>query len=504
MSSMIEVGKKQISLEHIAQKLTEGYLCTLFLLLPLAIHNSYHDAPEVKAAVFFTLTALYLAALAVTLVIRYIRRETAKKIPFAKIDLAFVVFAAAGILSSLRSGYAEQAFFAADNRYQGILAFALYAVLFFAIKRYGQFTRRFRFFLLFSFSVVCLLGILNQMKLDPLRTLAPLSEFDRARFTSTLGNIGAYGAYCNLIFPAALCFFLQQQKRCKQGIYGIVALLGLFGTMAARTEGALIGLMTALFLMPFFCRGNLLRRYVYTLPCLIAAMQCYAVVVTLSDGYPLSGLMQALLSYRFSAIAFGLSLLLCFAIRAAKEETLRKIRRIYGIAFAVLVVAGILFVLAANLYPFNGLPASLTKYIVITPEWGTDRGRIWMSMAELYKSFPPVEKLIGGGIGCVSRWDYAHPLFPDANIGSAHNEYLHYLLTHGIVGLGSYLLFLGAAIRSGFRAGNIENRAYTLACIAYAAQAVINIARMFTTPLFLVLLFLLPAQSDEKEIQVSP
>ena len=141
---------------------------------------------------------------------------------------------------------------------------------------------------------------------------------------------------------------------------------------------------------------------------------------------------------------------------------------------------------------------------MITPEWGTDRGKIWMSMAELYKNFPPVEKLIGGGSGCVSRWDYAHPLFPDANIGSAHNEYLHYLLTHGIVGLGSYLLFLGTAIRSGCRSDKGDARAYALACIAYAIQASINIARMFTTPLFFLLLFLLLSQFSEKEAPISP
>jgi O-antigen ligase len=82
--------------------------------------------------------------------------------------------------------------------------------------------------------------------------------------------------------------------------------------------------------------------------------------------------------------------------------------------------------------------------------------------------------------------DGLHPLFLDAALDSAHNEYLQYLLTLGLVGLGAYLGLLGTLFLRAWRrgGGTALNRAFLLGGVSYAAQAFVNIAQPASTPLF--------------------
>ena len=108
----------------------------------------------------------------------------------------------------------------------------------------------------------------------------------------------------------------------------------------------------------------------------------------------------------------------------------------------------------------------------------------------MFRAAPLPQKLIGGGAGSVAAWDRAHPLFSDAITDSAHNEYLHYLLTGGLIGLGSYLALLVLAFRKALRQPSRARTAMALGCFACAVQAAVNIAQPFTTPLFFALLAL--------------
>ena len=81
----------------------------------------------------------------------------------------------------------------------------------------------------------------------------------------------------------------------------------------------------------------------------------------------------------------------------------------------------------------------------------------------------------------------------DAGYGifdSAHNEYIEYLTTIGILGTLAYLGVLITGLRKMFKKS--KNR-YAIACgfatLAYAVQAVVNIAIPITTPIYMMLLY---------------
>ena len=76
--------------------------------------------------------------------------------------------------------------------------------------------------------------------------------------------------------------------------------------------------------------------------------------------------------------------------------------------------------------------------------------------------------------------------YGNSSTDAAHNEYINYLITIGLVGTISYLVFTGSALVRGFKAS--KKYPVALACagavVCYLAQATVNIALPIATPLF--------------------
>ena len=76
-------------------------------------------------------------------------------------------------------------------------------------------------------------------------------------------------------------------------------------------------------------------------------------------------------------------------------------------------------------------------------------------------------------------------------LDNAHNEYLQYLVTHGLLGLIAYVLFVVSAVKRGFKEGGRYQRAAALAACCYLVQASYNLMQAITTPMFFVFLALM-------------
>jgi O-antigen ligase len=138
--------------------------------------------------------------------------------------------------------------------------------------------------------------------------------------------------------------------------------------------------------------------------------------------------------------------------------------------------------------------------------WGNKRGYVWSRLLELYKGFPLFRKMIGTGsetIEMLMQTNFGSDMVAKTgmNFDNAHNELLQYLITQGLLGLLSYLLFVGSAIRDGFKKGERFQKAAALCGVCYLAQSVVNISQAITTPLFFVILALAKTnQYDEPSV----
>ena len=138
---------------------------------------------------------------------------------------------------------------------------------------------------------------------------------------------------------------------------------------------------------------------------------------------------------------------------------------------------------------------SLKNYLFFDDEWGTHRGYIWRIGIESYQKFPLIHKIFGHGpdtFGIITVNNYYDEMLSRyyEKFDSAHNEYLQYFITIGVVGLAAYLSLLFNAIKEMVH-GASENPllvAISFSIICYGAQAVVNISVPIVAPIMLTLL----------------
>lgn len=483
--------KKYIAGAELPVYLCGAYVSLMFIVHPLLVHNGFFDITRTKYDCFEYLTLAFIAAMCVPAALR---RECPQ--PDARAG-AFCVFAGMLILSSLLMRGTDGIWLGENNRYQGVLANILYAAAGIVLCRYGRAGRSVRAAMLTGFAFVSVLAVVNHLGYDTLGFIGRLRSADRGRFISTLGNVNFFSAYVVLMLPVCASLALRERSTAKRVGLLVLSVVGLWAAMAGRCESAVLGLAVAVLFMPVMHGDDCmaLRRYPLMVTGCAVALRIYS-LVSARCGAGLSVLTRAITSpasvLTVSAAGMGLWLLL----RRRDDKTVLKIRKLCCVALAVLVVLGCAFMVLANTALRDSLDGVLASYAVIDDDWGSDRGKIWKSFLEMFASATPLQKLIGGGAGCALEWDMSQRIFNDAVTDAAHNEYLNYLLTNGILGLGAYLAFLLLTARSAMKSA--VGRCLFTGCAAYAVQAAVNIAQPISTPLFFLMLFLCGGEPEDR------
>lgn len=494
-----------------ARRITTVYLSALFFALPLAFHHLFFDITEAKQTVFLAASWLYLLALVLARVLLnppYGAGKPAKR-PLSPALWLLCAFCLAALIGGVFGGHPEDAFFGPNNRYQGLWTFFTYALTILAISRNTVDLRIPEAAFLAAAAVVSLLGVLNHFGVDPIGFMQNLSAKDQGRFLSTIGNLDFYGSYLCLALPVALGFFARAETPRDRALSLSALVVVSFGALATGSDSTALGLLAAAALFPLalFGRARECRRLLYGGSVFFVSALCFGLMRrSLPSATYISGF-SLFVSGTSAAAAFALlCAFLALLARAARPEKLLRFRKPY--LFALL--GGALMLMAALVYlntagadvPLGGAE----NYLRFSGSWGTDRGKIWLFCARLYRSFTPLQKLFGGGPGALFYADAQNRVFADAALDAAHNEYLQYLLVAGGVGLAGYIGFFALALRSGARSLTRDpaRLGFLFAAVAYAAQASVNIAQPFTTPLFFAVLGVLLAQPPADKEPVSP
>lgn len=475
--------------------LTAGWFSALFFGLPLVLHDGYFDITEAKYLFFAALTGVYLIAQAGVWL--YGRRRPAKdgleRLPApARLTAAEGLLAACALLSLLSAGLNGRlpaAWLGAYDRYQGVATAVLYAAAFAAAARTFRWTRLNDAALTAGCALTCLVAVLQACGVDPLSLYRGVAPGDRLRYIGCVGNIDFFGAYLALIFPFLLVRFLRAESGPGGALFaGGLAFCG-GGMVTAGSESMFLGFMATLLLSPLLCRTRRERkRLLLAVGALLTGM-CLLLRCLPRGGFAVSYFLGALLR-PYLALPLCATLLAMGLLAKADGAPIPRFRRGYAamlLALALLAIAALVLLNTA----FTSVPlGSAARFLRLNASWGTDRGRIYARCLAWFSRYPALQTLFGGGVGAVYALDAPAPLFSDAVLDSAHSEYLHRLLTNGVLGLSCYLGFLGCALHRIRRraAASPLAAACLLSCAVYALQAAVNIAQPFTTPLFFALL----------------
>ena len=528
---------KQVTLlepwKRVNQIVASVFTLIIIAVFPLFFRNYYFDILTVKYIFYYgTIISMAVVMLVVSIVflfldksrydwatIKSLKRQFSIK-SFRKSDWAMIAFLIAVAISTFQSDYFYESFWGNEGRFMGMFLILLYGVSFFIIGHCLKFKQWFLDVFLFAGMIACIIGIMQFFKYDPIGFKKGLTASDFPSFTSTIGNINTYTSYVALISGMGTVLFAIEKNRFRRAWYLFTVIISIFALITGISDNAYLALLALFGLLPLYLFNNLkgLKRYMVLVSILFTEFQFIDLI---SQKYPehvlkINGLFNVIVGYdklaHFVVMLWGICIVLYVLDACVSKESIMKKdnnlgRWIWLGLLIIIVMAGCYILYDANIAGNADKYGSLKKYLVINDDWGTHRWYIWRIGMESYAKFPLIHKIFGYGpdtFGIITVNNFYEEMISRYNekFDSAHNEYLQYLITIGIVGLAAYLTLLFTSIVEMIRASKKRPvmMALTFALVCYGAQAAVNISVPIVAPIMMTLLMVgVSGASTERE-----
>ena len=242
------------------EQLPEWFACAfaagVALLHPLIFDDFFFNINRFKFGVFAV--SAYAGLIVFLLLCAARRRALAGEIrqPFSlsAADWGMGAFAVLAAASTILSDNAFSALTGDEGRLCGLVFILALAAMHVIVSRAQNVDAWAAGGLLISGSLCALLGVLNFFKIDPFGFYPRLNQKSVDGFISTIGNVDFFSAFLCLFLPAAVAAFMRGGRWVRRlSVFPI--LLGTGAVIAARADGALIALASAI--LTALCLGAL-------------------------------------------------------------------------------------------------------------------------------------------------------------------------------------------------------------------------------------------------------
>lgn len=388
------------------------------------------------------------------------------------------------------------------GRNNGLFLIILYVLLYFMISRLYRFREYVFVGLSVSCGIVYLLTVLNGYYIDPLNMLTQFKTSQPnvyMEFFSTIGNKNMLASFICVTLPALFVMSVITEKLWKRVLYLVSTGLGAMAMLIGDSDSALLGMGVFLmvFLVVFVRNITRLKRYFLALTVMLASFKLARLFsLMMNDNYKeLGDLIKLLLFSPLVYVLLTAAALITAALYLldSKKPDLtvpKAVPVIIGACFGVMVAVVLSVFFYFSVIDTETDLGSMEKLLRMNDAWGTHRGIMWLRSFNIFGDANLWQKLFGTG---PDTFYFAfEPYFSqlqeygNSSTDAAHNEYINYLITIGLVGTISYLVFTGSALVRGFKAS--KKYPVALACagavVCYLAQATVNIALPIATPLF--------------------
>ena len=428
-------------------------------------------------------------------------------------DWAMVVFWLTNVISwILCKDWRWEAFWGTSGRYNGVFLMTIYMMTYFLVTRFYRLKQWYLDAFLAVGVFVCVFGITDYFQMDILGFKVNMMDTQKSIYTSTFGNINTCTIYVAALLAISMILFTQEKNQKRMFWYYGNMILTSFALIMGSSDNAYLSLAAIFGLAPLwlFQTKTGLRRYVISLATFFTVILC---INGINKAYASSVLgidsaFKLIAGTKFLPVLVVLlwviAVVLIFMNRKPQalmnrttDDSMNKVAVCIWIGVIAVVCLAVLFVLYdANFGGHADKYGALSSYVVFNDEWGTQRGYVWKRAMEIYtKKLNLLQKIFGYGpdtFALIMQYYYPGEMQNGRMVifDSAHNEYLHYLVTTGFVGMASYLVFMVSSIVA--MAKKIKEQpivaAVMLAVTAYAIQAVVNINLPIAMPIILQLL----------------
>lgn len=492
---MVETGLSDNKMTGIPSKV---FIYAIFLAYPLVFHDYYYDIVTCK---YICLIAMTLLLLLFTLIID--GREFLQRMHLTSSDYVVLGLFIVNILSAAGSEYRIYALNGADGRYSGLITVFLYVVIYFIISR-GNIDRN-SFYIVLSVGsiMVSVLGILNFADIDILGFYTGLQMEQKQFYMSTLGHVNVYSGYFALTIPVLLMNYLRAEKTGRRIFYFVSCLINIMALLCGGCESAAVIILTAGICALFCCKRLYMLKWTYII-FFSLLLNKLIIYINNQSAEPrvLSSTVRLLGDNRVVAavLFFGLCLTALTYIlhRRGKDRGLK-----YGVVFLSILIPAV-YLIALLYFSFTDRTTDLhgmENFLRFSDEFGSYRGYIWKVVVREFGRLSPYHMIFGIGTDSLRPYladRYGESMYQVtmAYYDNAHNEFLQYLITTGIAGLGMYVSFLFMQIRKAMRRAD---KIILCGVACYLVQSVVNLNQVVTTPLFVVMVSMLSGSSGGEE-----
>lgn len=526
MSKQKKSGNAQ-HFSRITSTLMTIYVLFYLCVFPLATRDKYFDILQFRFQLYWIPTLVY-GILFLVLGLLYLLSDkrsnggtlTAKlkenlkwsvlKTKLTKTDICFIALIFIMTLSVLFADYQYEALWGSRGRFNGLVLWLMFFVAYWLVTRFYHFRKWHLYAYLIAACLPEIWGITDFFLLDLLHFHTGAAADYIYTFVSSVGNINTYTNMVALHFSASVTLFVLSDCKWEKILTFVAVVISSFAIVMGISDNGLLAAGAIFAFLPFvawtsrqhitrffvtfsiFATSVLMTAYLTTQHATIAVADGGSVLVTI-------GKTKAFMLLTAALWLFTMVIAAMFRRKKSDEQeakTARVARRIWLALFIVAVVAVIAVLADANSGRHPEIWEAYKNVLIFSDTWGTGRGINWRFAWEFFtekSSF--LDKLIGNGPDTyyIITMDNFKHLMKDAGYGifdSAHNEYLECLVTIGVLGTIAYIGMLATSLRQMLK--NRKN-VYAVACgfaiLAYAVQAVVNIAIPITTPIFMILLY---------------
>ena len=490
----------------------------LITVFPLIYDNSYLNILETKYQCYRICTLgmlgiallLGLAMMGIDFKefkgthIRHLIKKLTSANPFRQFDaarIALFAFWISAVVSTLLSPYPKEAFWGNKGRYSGLFLLTLYGASYLLISHFGRPVRRYLDIFLGSGMVLCVLGITDYFQLDILSLHKAIHTSQIRIYISTLGNINTYTAYVAMLLGLSATLFALENRPQRMIWYYCCLVISFMAIIMGCSDNAYLSIATIFVGLPFLLFQNPkgIERYLVILATFFSSIWAIDILNhSFSDIVPgLDSLFSIIVRFRGLPCVVMLLWAICGLYHIFSRKSARKhcYIRIWGILVAVIALLLMFVVFDANFLNHADRYGTLGTYLAFSDSWGTFRGYIWKKSIQLYNAFPLSQKLFGYGpdtFGLLTKAQIGREMAAVTHqlYDSALNSVLQYLLTVGLMGTVSYLVFLSSAVICLFKNRTqspcIPGIAFAVLC--YVFQSLVNIDLPIATPVMWLLL----------------
>ena len=531
-------GKNDAKLKNMFGKIT-GNLMTIYVLFylavfPLCIHDHYYDIltfrfglfwkPTLVYGIVFVLLGLfYLVAdklynegKIIKSFIGSLKNKDWKKY-ISQTDVAFTVLILIFSLSTALAEYPYEAFWGNRGRWQGLMLWLMFYIAYILITRFYEYKKWHLYAFLLGASLVVIWAIFNFFLIN-FGMFEDTKDEYKYTFVSSIGNINTYLNFTAMFFGVSSAMFILAEKPMENILIYITVAIAAFGQVMGLSDNAVLSTAIVLAVLPLFIikNRNHIAKFFVVMSTYIAALKITSLITlsgieTMNDLDPSQQITMAGKSF-FTTLLTIVLLLTAISITYAyvkRDKPESKDVKIFNLIWKIILAAGIISIVAVFICANNSIHSELWEpyrsFLIFDDRWGTGRGLNWrLGMEYWHNDSTFLAKLIGYGPDTyyIITMDRFMNIMEDAGYGmfdSAHNEYFEYFITVGILGLVSYVTLLFTALRTMLKSKVSGIRAAAVGVIAYAFQAVVNIAVPITTPVFMVLMLIGNSKKSENE-----